>query len=127
MATARSLQGIEWLARTYANAILIAAGKSAEASTLRGNLTINSNARLNALITRGRTYEAALWAEYQGWWDDGWQSAVDKIKAEVIAQCPIPLDEMLGDSDANVKIAIKLLFRVVELRACEFIANGGNF
>jgi hypothetical protein len=126
MATARSLQGVDWLIRTYAQTLLNAVGRSSEATTLRGGQTINSTARLTAAVTRLNTFEAAVRADMVDEWADSWQGALDTIFARVVAQLPIPLDEMLADADANVKRAIKTALRALELRACQFVAGGGG-
>lgn len=127
MATARSLTGVDWLIRTYANALLTACGRDAEAATVRGNQTISTNARLTAALSRLQAMEASCWAEYDLSWDDVWLTIGSKVPSEVLAQCPIPLEEMLADTDANVKLTIKTAFRALGLRATQFVAGGGGF
>jgi hypothetical protein len=126
MATARSLTGVEWLIRTYANSMLVTCGRATEAGALSGGQTISTNARLAALVGRIEALKTACWADYTPQWDASWQAAVNRIPADVLAQCPIPIGEMMGDPDGNVRVAIRGAFLTVELRACQFLASGGS-
>lgn len=129
MATTRSLQGLDWIVRTYGPTLLTACQQPGKASTLAGSQPITSTARLNQAITRLDALEAQERAEYANnpLWDDAWQQAVDKVPAEVTAQCPIPVDEMFADTDQSVRRAIKTAYRALELTVAGFLAGGGTF
>jgi hypothetical protein len=128
MATTRSLQGIDWIVRTYAPTLLTACGQSGKATTVAGGQPITSTARLNSAVTRLNALEAQAKADYAGaTWDAAWSQALTKVDAEVWAQCPIPLTEMMVDPDVTVQGAMKTALRGLELNACQFLAGGGVF
>jgi len=128
MATIRSLQGIDWMVRTYAPALLTTCGRLADASTLAGLQPITNTARLNSAITRLDNLETQLKTEYAGnpLWDAAWSQTSDQVRAEVQAQCPIPPDELMVDPDQLVKRAYKTFLRGLEMVACQFVADGGG-
>jgi hypothetical protein len=128
MATTRSLQGIDWIVRTYGPTLLTACGQPDRASTLADSQPVSSTARLNSAVTRLDALEAQAKADYAGaTWDAAWSQALDKVSGEVWTQCPIPVDEMLADPDTSVKLAVKTALRGLELSACQFLAGGGAF
>lgn len=128
MATTRSLSGIDWIVRTYGPTLLTACNQPGKASTLASAQPVTSTARLNSAITALNNLEAQAKADYAGaTWDAAWQQALNKVDAEVQAQCPIPLGEMLSDPDASVSLALKTALRGLELNACQFLAGGGVF
>jgi hypothetical protein len=128
MATARSLQGIDWIVRTYGPALLTACNQPGKAITLAGSQPVTSTARLNSAVTRLDALEQQARADYAGaTWDAAWSQALGKVDGEVHAQCPIPLPEMLADPDQTVTTAVKTALRGLELNACQFLAGGGSF
>lgn len=125
MATARSLQGLDWLVRIYGPALLTVCGRTAAAGQLSGLNPITNTARINSAIVRLDTLEAQLKAEYGPTWDAAWSTALEYVIAEVDTQTPVPVGEMVDDPDQTVKRAVKTVLRGLELVACKFVADGG--
>jgi hypothetical protein len=127
MATARSLQGIDWIVRTYAPTLLTACNQPGKASTLAGAQPITNTTRLNSAVTALNALEAQAKADFAATWAAAWQQALNKVDSEVVAQCPIPLSELLADTDVTVQQALKTALRGLELNAAQFVAGGGVF
>jgi hypothetical protein len=125
---ARSLEGIDWVARTYGPTLLTACEQPGKATTLASAQPITNTARLIAIQAALDAFEAQAKADYAGaTWDATWSQALDKVDGEVSAQCPIPISELLADPDVTVKMALKTALRGLELNACQFLASGGSF
>jgi hypothetical protein len=128
MATTRSLQGIDWVCRTYGPTLLTACNQPGKASTLASAQPVTSTARLNAAQTALNTLETQAKADYTpATWDAAWSQALTKVSGEVFAQCPIPPTEIISDSDQSAQRALKTALRAFELTATQFLASGGSF
>lgn len=126
MATARSLTGLDWLVRTYAPTLLTACNQPGKASTLTAAQAVTNTTRLNAAVTVLATMETQARADYAGaTWDAAWSQALEFVKGQVVAQSPIPVAELLADTDVTVKTALKTALRGLELCACQHVAAGG--
>lgn len=125
MATTRSLQGLDWMVRTYGPALLTTCERPSDAAFLAGLNPITNTTRLNAAITRLNTMEATLKSEYGETWDAKWSEALEYVEGQVWAQCPIPPSEILADPDTKARQAFKTTLRGLELVACKYLADGG--
>jgi len=126
VASARSLQGLDWLVRTYGPTLLTACNQPGKAATLAGAQPVTNTSRLNAATVAVAALEVQAKADYAGaTWDAAWSQALEYVVGQVWAQSPIPLDELLADPDNSVKLALKTSLRAFELCACQFVAGGG--
>jgi hypothetical protein len=125
VATAQTLAAIEWLARTYAPALLTTLGRDAEAEAIRGNLSINNNTRMNAATTRLATLEADCWATYVPAWDQHWDEAGNFVFDQVLAGNATIVEVIYADPDPNAKTCLKTGLRALEMSALRFLAAGG--
>lgn len=120
------MQGIDWIVRTYAPTLLIACGRTAVATTLSTLNPITTTARINTAQGRLNTFETNIRAEIGPEFDAVWADALDYVTVHVDAQIPVPVGEMMADSDQTVKQAVKTCLRALELVACKWLADGGT-
>jgi len=126
MATSASLAALNWIARTYAPALLVTLGMDVEAAVIQGNTAINNDTRMSAVTSRLAQLDAECWAAYTSDWDQYWQEAGDYVFDQVVSQNEAAIATVQADADLNAKRCLKTALRALEMSALRFRAGGGT-
>lgn len=126
MATANSRTVLDWL-RSWWQAKAVAIGDTFTSSNM--NIPLTSNARITAAIGWLTDREAVILANWTPEMEAAWDAIDDEIWPSILAEMPSNVATLWAglwtDADANVKLLLKTLMRVMCLSVI-FHRFGGN-